>query len=106
MILTFRPFPVDVLPPLLREIVKRGAKAFSCDPSYLALPLLTVAGSAIGNTRCLLIKDGWNVLPLIWSILIGESGSAKTLAFNAVMKTIEALEDRIDGTEYRCGYEI
>jgi hypothetical protein len=82
----FQPFPVDALPEPIRGFVKAGATAIGCDPSYLALPLLTGIGAAIGNTRRLRLKRGWLVPAILWCAVVGESGTAKTPAFRLVMR--------------------
>ena len=82
----FRPFPVDALPQPIRGFVGAGAKAIGCDPSYLALPPLTAIAAAIGNTRRLELKRGWYAPPIIWTAIVGESGTAKTPAFKLVMR--------------------
>lgn len=84
----FEPFPLESLPEPVRSFVARGAKAIGCDPSFLALPLLTALGAAIGNTRRLRIKRGWTVPTILWTAIVGESGTAKTPAFDLVMKPI------------------
>jgi hypothetical protein len=86
--LNFRPFPVDALPQPIRGFVDAGARAIGCDPSYLALPLLTVIASAIGNTRRLELKRGWSAPAIIWGAIVGESGTAKTPAFKLVMRPV------------------
>jgi hypothetical protein len=86
--LTFKPFPVDALPGFIRQFVADGAKAIGCDPSYIALPLLTAIAAAIGNTRRLLLKQGWSAPPILWSAIIGESGTAKSPAFKLVMRPV------------------
>jgi len=48
----YRPFPVDVLPDPVSRFINEGAVALGCDPAFLALPLLTVAGASIGKRRC------------------------------------------------------
>jgi hypothetical protein len=87
-ILEFQPFPVDALPEPVRSFVVNGAQAIGCDTSYLALPLLTAIASAIGNTRRLELKRGWLVPPILWSVIVGESGTAKTPAFQLVLRPI------------------
>ncbi len=82
----FRPFPVDALPEPLRGFVAAGAKAIGCDLSYIALPLLTAIAAAIGNTRRLLLKRGWAVPPILWAVIVGESGTTKTPAFKLAMR--------------------
>jgi hypothetical protein len=83
-----QPFPTDALPEPIRRFVVAGAKAIGCDASYLALPMLTAVASAIGNTRRLQLKRGWSAPAIIWTAIVGESGTAKTPAFKLVMKPI------------------
>ena len=85
----FRPFPVDALPEPLRGLVKAGARAIGCDPSYIALPALTVCGAAIGNTARIELKRGWLAPPILWMLFVGDSGTAKTPAFILVMKPVQ-----------------
>jgi hypothetical protein len=87
-LLEFQPFPVDVLPEPVRSFVVKGAQAIGCDTSYLALPLLTAIAAAIGNTRRLELKRGWLAPPILWSVIVGESGTAKTPAFQLVLRII------------------
>ncbi len=99
--LGFRPFPVEVLPEPMRGFVAAGARAIGCDPSYLALPLLTAMAAAIGNTRRLELKRGWSAPPIIWSAIVGESGTSKTPAFKLVLTPIrerqaKALQRHVD----------
>jgi hypothetical protein len=82
------PFPVDALPEPIRGFVDAGALAIGCDQSYLALPLLTAIGAAIGNTRRLELKVGWSAPPILWGAVVGESGTAKTPAFSLVMRPV------------------
>ena len=88
----FRPFPTDVLPEPVRGFVVDGAKAIGCDTSYLALPLLSVLAAAIGNTRRIQQKCGWTVPAIIWTAIVGESGTAKTPAFRLVMQALRDLQ--------------
>lgn len=90
----FLPFPLDVVPQPARDFICNGAKAIGCDTSFLALPLLTAIGAAIGNTRRLEIKSGWHAPPTLWSAIVGESGSAKTPAFKAVMSPVRSRQQQ------------
>jgi hypothetical protein len=84
----FRPFPVETLPEPLRTLVVAGAKSIGCDTSFIALPLLTAVAAAIGNSRRLLAKRGWTVPPILWTAIVGESGTAKTPAFKLAVKAM------------------
>ncbi|MCE9556747.1 MAG: DUF3987 domain-containing protein [Planctomycetes bacterium] len=84
----WRPFPVEVLPEPWRSFVIAAAKAIGCDASYVALPLLVVLAAAIGNTRRMQLKRGWYVPAILWGVIVGESGTAKTPAFRLVLKPV------------------
>lgn len=92
--LKFKPFPVNCLSETLKRMVVEGSRAIGCDPSFIALPLLVVVGSVIGNTRRLRVKDGWNVPPILWGAVVGESGTQKSPAFRLVMEPIEKMEGK------------
>lgn len=83
------PFPVDALPSTVARFVNDGAKAIGCDPSYLALPVLTTLAAAIGDTHRLELKRGWGAPAILWSAIVGESGSAKSPAFRLVNRIIQ-----------------
>lgn len=74
----FRPFPVDVLPAPIGEVVQRVTKAMGCDPSFVALPALSVLAGAIGNSRRIRLKYGWTEPVIIWTGIVGESGTLKS----------------------------
>jgi len=84
----FRPFPVDVLPEPFRRFVVAGAKALGCDSSYIALPLLTAAASAVGNTRRIQLKRSWTEPVIIWTVIVGESGTLKSPALELALRAV------------------
>lgn len=89
---SFEPFPLDVLPDQMRKLVTDSAASIGCDASNIALPLLTAYGAAIGNTRRLRLKNGWDVPPIIWAIVVGRSGSGKSPAWKQAMQPTEKIE--------------
>jgi hypothetical protein len=84
----FTPFPTDVLPEPLRGFVTEAATAIGCDASYITLPLLSGLASAIGNTHRIALKRGWTEPAIVWTAIVGESGTMKTPAFKLAMKPI------------------
>ena len=76
-VIPFRPFPTHVLPAALRGFVSGTAKAMGCDESYIALPLLSVLATAIGNSRRVQLKRGWTEPAILWSAIVGESGTLR-----------------------------
>ena len=98
---SYVPFPVSVLPEPLCSFVSCAAKAFGCDPVFFVLPILSILGSAIGNTRHIRLKLSWQEPPIIWTAVVAESGTLKTPAFKLVLKPLRALQDRAF-EEYEC----
>jgi hypothetical protein len=72
------PWPLDVLPPALRRLVVEGAAALPCPPDFIAIPLLTAAGVAIGDAIELELKGGWREGANIYTVKVGDPGSKKT----------------------------
>ncbi len=87
-VMPYKAFPTDLLPYPLNDFVNQTATSIGCDPSYVALPMLSSLASAIGNTRRLQIRDGWHEPAVLWTAIIGESGSSKSPALDAVLKPI------------------
>ena len=85
---TFRRFPVEALPDLVRSYVTAAAASLGCDESFVALPVLSMLAAAIGNTRRLLIKRGWTEPPIVRTLPVGNSGSCKSPAMDAALKPV------------------
>jgi hypothetical protein len=87
-VLRFTPFPVDVLPEPVRGFVTEAAKAIGCDASFVALPLLSGLASAIGNTHRIVLKRGWSEPAIVWTAIVGDSGTAKSPALELALRPI------------------
>ena len=72
------PPPLTLLPPLLQEYVHAAAESLNVDVAYPFLPLLSSLGSAIGNARSIILKPGFVQPPVIWTGVIGPTGSLKS----------------------------
>jgi hypothetical protein len=68
----YRPFPVDALPIPIATYVSQAATALGCDPAFVALPVLAVAASAIGNSRTISLKRTWQEPAILWTAIIGD----------------------------------
>jgi len=89
------PYPSELLPAPMRDFVSEAAASISCDPCYVALPLLAAAGAAIGTTSRLALKSDWIVPSIIWPVLVGESGTAKSPALAAVIEHAHRHEKKL-----------
>lgn len=90
----FTPFPVDVLPEPVRSYVAAGAKAIGCEASYIALPILAALASAIGNTHRLRLKRSWTEPAIVWTAIVGESGTAKSPALELALRAVRKRQHR------------
>gem|GEM_PF-4360757 len=79
-------FPAEVFPQPIQKLIEKGAKTINCPPDFLGVPLLSIAGTAIGTDRKLKIKSGWTETPIIFSAIVGNPGSGKSPALNHLMK--------------------
>lgn len=92
----YRPFPVHALPPAVRELVASVATAVGCDPCFVALPALALVGAAIGGALVARPKPGWNEVPTLWAVVVGDSGTAKSPAADPVTAIAHAIEDSLE----------
>jgi hypothetical protein len=88
----YQPFPVEALPAPLDEFVRQGALALGCDPAFLALPVLAVVASVIGNTRVLQLKRTWHEPSVVWAAIVGDSGTLKSPAIRMAVAYLLRLQ--------------
>lgn len=84
----YEPFPTHVLPDPLRRFVVEASDVIGCDPCYLALPLLAGMAAAIGNSRCVELKPGWIEPAILWTAVVGDSGTQKSPALEAALRPV------------------
>jgi len=90
----YRAFPVEVLPAVVVRFIREASTAMGCDPAYLALPLLAALASAIGNTRRIRLKQSWAEPGVLWCVIVGDSGTLKSPAFDLALKAIRLRQTR------------
>jgi len=91
----YQPFPVELLPEPIRSYVDQGAKAIGCDPSYIALPILSMLAGAIGNTHEIKLKHSWREPCIVWSCIIGSSGTSKSPALERAVRPLREIQRRL-----------
>ena len=106
----FEPFPVDLLPEVLQRFVTEAAAAIGCDPTMAVMPALAVCAAAIGTSRSLMIKHGWFVPSVLWTVVIGESGSQKSPPFRMATEPLKIRQsadaDRHNGELQQYGDDL
>src|SRR5262249_51490451 len=89
----WKPFPVKALPEPARGYVDAASRAIGCDSSYVALPLLAALATAIGNSRTIRLKRGWTEPCVLWTVIVGESGTLKSPALDAPLRPIRTRQE-------------
>jgi hypothetical protein len=88
-------FPLAALPPSLQRFIREAADALPCPPDLIGVPLLALAGAAIGNSRHLKIKNEWIERPILWGVIVAPPGAKKTPALKLVRKPWEARQRKL-----------
>ena len=89
------PFPLEVLPPDLQRFVREVSEAKHAPLDYAAVPLLVVAGGAIGSSRAISIKPGWSERPCLYAAVVAPPGSAKTPALKDIAGPVYTEQARL-----------
>ena len=88
-------FPSSALPAPMQQLVDKGARAIQCAPDLIGVPLLAAAGAAIGTSRCLRLKTGWDEYPTLYAVPIAAPGQAKTPALNLALDPVHRQARRL-----------
>ena len=99
------PFPVDALPESCRRYVREAATSIGCAPDLVAVPLLGLLSSAIGNSRQVELKRGWNESAAIFAVVVAEPGDKKTPAQKAALAPLWQAQKKLK-KEYQEEYEV
>ena len=89
------PFPIDVFPPLFREVILKTNEALNFPTDYSAATILTAVATIIGKTAVLEMKNGWKEFCPLYMNLLGNPGTLKSHPldmFFDIIKTIGSEE--------------
>jgi hypothetical protein len=99
------PFPIDALPGSCRRFVREAAISIGCAPDLVAVPLLGLLSSAIGNSRQVQLKRGWKESAALFAVVVAEPGDKKTPAQKAALAALWQAQKRLK-KEYQEEYEV
>lgn len=83
-------FPLQVLPPRVREFVLAISESMHTAPDYAATAAISVASAAIGSTARLRMKGKWTEQPCLWIGLVGSSGELKSPSAKHLLEPYES----------------
>ena len=84
-------FPLEIFPKELQEIIQMHSSILNISKEYSAVTILFAIASAIGNSYCLKIKNGWTELPTLFIALVGKPGINKSAPISIFTKPLEAV---------------
>jgi hypothetical protein len=96
----YRAFPTEALPAVLGDFVREQARALDCDAACVALPVLAAAAGAIGNTRRIRLKAGWEEPSIVWAAVVGEGGTLNSPAYHRTVRGLFRMQKALL-TEFR-----
>ncbi|MEW5874920.1 MAG: DUF3987 domain-containing protein, partial [Candidatus Zixiibacteriota bacterium] len=80
------PFPTDALPPVLHDYILDCSLARGCPPEFIGVPLLALAGAAIGTSTLIEAKPGWVEQPSLYAVVVAPSSTQKSPAMGDAME--------------------
>ena len=88
------PFPVEVLPKKVQEIVRETHLHQNFPIDYIAPCLLFVAALSCGNAAVIEMQTGWKEKPLLYLAIVGGRGTNKTSCFDFALAPIREKDDQ------------
>jgi hypothetical protein len=85
-------FPVDAMPAGCRTLIREASDAIGCPPEFVALPMLAVLATAIGNSRVVELKPGWEEKAVIFVTVIGDPAAKKSPGAKVATKPAKQLQ--------------
>lgn len=94
------PFPLETLPPTLKNFVETGAEVLGCETGPLALSALCVAGCLTGRRYSLAVPEAGidATFPQISVLLVGDSGAGKSPVTRRALAPLEKIDQEADET--------
>lgn len=76
--ITKESFPLHVFPQKMQKLILHLVKHRNFKLEFVASCMMTAAAAAIGNSRRIRSREGWEVAPMFYMILVGRPGIGKT----------------------------
>ena len=80
--------PLAVFGPFWSDWISRTAEGANAPPDYVAMPLLALASSLLGNARWAVAWSGWTEPPALWCASVGNPSSGKSSGASPVTRDV------------------
>jgi putative DNA primase/helicase len=85
-------FPVDAMPAGCQPLIREAADSIGCPPEFVALPMLSALGTAIGNSRVVELKPGWEEKAVVFTAVIADPAAKKSPAAKVATRPAKRLQ--------------
>lgn len=89
------PFPVNIFPKILQEVIFEASEKFQFSLDYLGAGILSASSSAIGNKIKVKVKQEWLEKCNLFTVIVGRPGDSKSHALNFCFKPIHIKENQL-----------
>src|SRR5262249_33266474 len=89
------PFPLEVVPKQILRLVKEIARACNCPVDFAGVPLLAMAGAAVGNSLRLAITKSHKQSASLYAALVNRPGSGKSPVFTVLREPFDKAQARM-----------
>jgi hypothetical protein len=92
--------PLAVFGPFWADWIAQAAEGANAPPDYVALPLLALASSLLGNARWVVGWKGWAEPPALWCASVGNPSSGKSSGASPVTRDVLAKVEKHLSKDY------
>lgn len=89
--LAYEPFPMDALPPVLRECAESHAASINVDGSGIAVPMLVACARAVSGSHIVDVGNGYRPPLTLWTCVVGAPSDGKTPALDVALAPVRAM---------------
>ena len=93
-------FPVEVFPDPVARFARTVAVSIGCPAEFVGLPIMIVAGAAIGRSASLLLKPGYFASAALYGMNVGGPSSGKSPALDNAARPMWRI-DEVMHDDYR-----
>ena len=90
----YQSLPLACFPEPVREFIAAQARTLRCDPSAVALPVLSVLASTLGGTQRIRIKRTWSEPAILWTALVANGQTTHDAALLAATEPLRRRQSK------------
>ena len=89
---------MECLPKVIKDFVNEASEVLQQPKQYVAISSLVGIAGVLGNKVCVKPHENRTAYPVLWGMLLGESGTGKTPSIQEAIKPIKDIDRRLFDT--------